>query len=80
MLPVYHLTEGLNQGHVRRIVKAALAEYGSKDEDELPGFLRKAPAMVQGLMLAANSDPTKAVMNADSHEYFAENTPVTPQP
>jgi citronellyl-CoA synthetase len=28
---------------------------------KLPGFLRKAPAIVQGLMLAANSDPTKAV-------------------
>ena len=26
----------------------------------------------------ANSNPTKALDNADSHEYFAENTPALP--
>ena len=26
----------------------------------------------------ASSDPTKALDNADSHEYFAENTPAQP--
>jgi ATP-dependent DNA helicase RecG len=41
ILPVYALTEGLNQGHLRRLQKAALAEYGSKVEEELPAFLRE---------------------------------------
>ncbi len=38
-LPVYPLTEGLQQGQLRRLVTAALSEYGSKVEDELPSAL-----------------------------------------
>jgi ATP-dependent DNA helicase RecG len=41
ILPVYSLTEGLNQGQLRRIAKAALVEYGSKVEEEMPAFLRE---------------------------------------
>jgi ATP-dependent DNA helicase RecG len=41
ILPVYSLTEGLAQGLVRRIVKVALAEYGSRIEEELPASLRE---------------------------------------
>jgi ATP-dependent DNA helicase RecG len=36
ILPVYALTEGIKQAQLRRIVHAALAEFGSKVEDELP--------------------------------------------
>jgi ATP-dependent DNA helicase RecG len=46
ILPVYPLTEGLNQGQVRRIAKAALVEYGSKVEEELPAFLREKRALM----------------------------------
>ena len=46
MLPVYPLTEGLNQGQVRRIVKAAIAEYGAKVEDELPAVLRETQSLM----------------------------------
>ena len=31
-----------------------------------------------GAMNLAISDPAKAIMNADNHEYFAENTPFKP--
>jgi len=31
-----------------------------------------------GAMDLASSDPAKAIMNADNHEYFAENTPFKP--
>jgi ATP-dependent DNA helicase RecG len=41
VLPVYALTEGLQQGQVRRLVRLALAEYGSKVEEELPAALRE---------------------------------------
>jgi ATP-dependent DNA helicase RecG len=41
ILPIYALTEGLNQGQVRRVVKAAIVEYGSKVEEELPAALRE---------------------------------------
>jgi len=39
ILPVYPLTEGLQQGQARRLAHAALAEYGSRVEDELPQAL-----------------------------------------
>jgi ATP-dependent DNA helicase RecG len=41
LLPLYPLTEGLNQGQIRRFTKAALVEYGSKVEEELPSYLRE---------------------------------------
>jgi ATP-dependent DNA helicase RecG len=41
MLAVYALTEGLNQGHMRRVMKAAISEYASKVEEELPAALRE---------------------------------------
>jgi len=41
ILPVYSLTDGLNQGQVRRLTKCALVEYGSKLEEELPPSLRE---------------------------------------
>ena len=41
ILPVYSLTEGLQQGQMRRLVKRALAEYGSRVEEELPPGLRE---------------------------------------
>src|SRR5512133_1244442 len=41
LLPVYPLTDGLNQGQVRRLTKGALVEFGSKVEEELPAFLRE---------------------------------------
>jgi ATP-dependent DNA helicase RecG len=39
ILPVYPLTEGLQQGQARRLVHAALSEYGARVEDELPAAL-----------------------------------------
>jgi ATP-dependent DNA helicase RecG len=39
LLPVYAATDGLQQGSIRRLVRRALAEYGSKVEDELPAAL-----------------------------------------
>ncbi|HUW41901.1 MAG TPA: ATP-dependent DNA helicase RecG [Rectinemataceae bacterium] len=41
ILPVYPLTEGLQQGQMRRLVKRALAEYGARVEEELPARLRE---------------------------------------
>ena len=41
ILPVYALTDGLQQGQVRRLVKLALVEYGSRVEEELPAALRE---------------------------------------
>jgi ATP-dependent DNA helicase RecG len=46
ILPVYALTEGLNQGQVRRVMKAAIVEYGSKVEEELPAALRERRALM----------------------------------
>ena len=40
VLPVYALTEGLQQGQMRRLMKRALAEYGNRVEEELPQALR----------------------------------------
>jgi ATP-dependent DNA helicase RecG len=45
VLPVYALTEGLAQGQARRLVKLALAEYGSRVEEELPAALRERRAL-----------------------------------
>jgi len=45
VLPVYPLTEGLQQGNLRRLVKLALAEYGSRVEEELPAALRERRAL-----------------------------------
>jgi len=36
ILPVYPLSAGLAQGSLRRLVRTALAEYGTRLEDELP--------------------------------------------
>ncbi len=41
ILPVYPLTDGLNQGQLRRLAKVALVEYGAKVEEELPAALRE---------------------------------------
>ncbi len=41
ILPVYALTEGLQQGNLRRLVREALAAYGSHLEEELPAALRE---------------------------------------
>jgi ATP-dependent DNA helicase RecG len=46
ILPVYPLTEGINQGQLRRIVKAALVEYASKVEEEMPAALRARKALM----------------------------------
>jgi ATP-dependent DNA helicase RecG len=46
VLPVYSLTEGLGQGQVRRVVRAAIAEFGSKVEEELPSFLRERKGLM----------------------------------
>lgn len=46
LIPLYPLTEGLAQGHLRKLMKAALTMYGSRVEDEI------APALAaeRGLM------------------------------
>jgi ATP-dependent DNA helicase RecG len=41
VLPVYALTEGLGQGQMRKLARQAIAEYGTKVEEELPAFLRE---------------------------------------
>ncbi|GHV75502.1 ATP-dependent DNA helicase RecG [Spirochaetia bacterium] len=52
ILPVYHLTKGLSQGDLRRIMRNALAQYAKPLEDELPqaiiqrdGLLPKSKAI-----------------------------------
>jgi ATP-dependent DNA helicase RecG len=42
VLPVYPLTEGLNQKNVRKTIAAALREYGFAIENELPEYVRQA--------------------------------------
>ncbi len=39
ILPVYPLTDGLKQGTLRKLVRAALTEYGAHVEDELPSAI-----------------------------------------
>ncbi len=39
VLPLYPATEGLQVGHIRKLVREALREFGSRVEDELPPFL-----------------------------------------
>ena len=46
IIPVYALTEGLGQGHVRRVMKVAIAEYASRIEEELPAQLRERRALM----------------------------------
>jgi ATP-dependent DNA helicase RecG len=46
ILPLYPLTEGLDQGRLRRMIKAALVEYGAKVEEELPEALREKRALM----------------------------------
>jgi ATP-dependent DNA helicase RecG len=46
ILPVYALTEGLNQGQMRKLAKAAVSEYGSKIEEELPALLREKRSLM----------------------------------
>jgi len=46
ILPIYPLTEGLSQAQVRRFVKAALVEYGSKVEEEMPSALRERRSLM----------------------------------
>src|SRR5208283_2773713 len=46
ILPIYPLTEGLSQAQARRFVKAALVEYGSKVEEELPSALRERRSLM----------------------------------
>ena len=46
ILPVYALTDGLQQGNVRKLVRAALAEYGARVEDELPPSLAKGRGLL----------------------------------
>lgn len=45
ILPVYALTEGLQQGQIRRLVATALAEYGARVEEELPTAMRERRAL-----------------------------------
>ena len=46
ILPLYPLTEGLDQGRLRRMIKAALVEYGAKLEEELPEALREKRSLM----------------------------------
>jgi ATP-dependent DNA helicase RecG len=46
ILPVYALTDGLNQGLVRKLVRQALAEFGVHVEEELPAGLRARRALM----------------------------------
>ena len=52
VIPLYAATEGLQQGNLRKLVRAALKEYGSRVENELPprlieerGLLNKREAI-----------------------------------
>ena len=56
ILPVYPLSAGLAQGSLRRLVKTALAEYGTRLEDELPASI-----------LAKYDFPSKAKALASIH-------------
>ncbi|HTX73360.1 MAG TPA: ATP-dependent DNA helicase RecG [Rectinemataceae bacterium] len=46
ILPLYPLTEGVQQGQLRRLVRQALTEYGSRVEEELPAPLRARRAIL----------------------------------
>jgi len=70
ILPVYPLTEGINQGQLRRIVKAALVEYASKVEEEMP--------LLQGDELEEAHEVTERTALAEIHDVLAALTPVQP--
>ncbi len=71
ILPVYALTEGLQQGNVRKLMKAALAEYGSRVEEELPAALRERRGMPpKRAALADIHFPPSAEALAAAREYL----------
>ncbi len=55
VLPVYPLTEGLNQKNVRKTIAAALREYGIGIENELPEYI------IQSRRLLAKKDAVRLI-------------------
>lgn len=55
VLPVYPLTEGLNQKNVRKTIAAALREYGMGIENELPEYI------IQSRSLLAKKDAVRLI-------------------
>jgi len=75
ILPVYPLTEGLQQGQARRLVMAALSEYGSKVEDELPSALMEKRGLQHkrdALRMAHFPESAEALQNARATLIFEE--------
>jgi hypothetical protein len=65
--------------HDRCIVPAGGAVPGGQQRGRRPGeSVQDAVYGQSGAKALAISNPEQAVMNADNHEYFAENTPALP--
>ncbi len=65
IFPVYHLTEGLNQKTVRKVVAAALSQFALGLEDDLPEYL------ITEHKLLHKRDAIKIIHSPDNFENFS---------
>ncbi|MDP2790459.1 MAG: ATP-dependent DNA helicase RecG [Rectinemataceae bacterium] len=77
LIPLYPLTEGLAQGHVRKLMKAALTMYGSHVEDEIApslsagrGLMSKAKALASIHFPASIAEREAALRTLAYEELF----------
>ncbi len=74
LLPVYAATEGLQQGSIRKLEKRALAEYGSRVEDELPSTLIEKEGLLhkREALAGIHTPKTNAELEAARHTLVYE--------
>ncbi len=64
VIPIYPLTAGLSNGHIRQAVKRALQEYGRGIEDELPQEILQKRALMGKARAIANMHQPKTLADA----------------
>lgn len=64
VIPMYPLTAGLSNGHIRQAVKRALQEYGRGIEDELPQEILQKRALMGKARAIANMHQPKTLADA----------------
>ena len=64
VIPIYPLTAGLSNGHIRQAVKRALQEYGRGIEDELPQEILQKRALMGKARAITNMHQPKTLADA----------------
>ena len=64
VIPLYSLTAGLSNGHIRQAVKRALQEYGRGIEDELPQEILQKRSLMGKARAIANMHQPKTLADA----------------